>query len=44
MQCIKFDIRTKGSVVCEWGTGVCRVTPMLAPYFETIHLNDIAGD
>ena len=42
--CVKFHLKTKGNVVCEWGTGICRATAILKPYFSTIHLNDIVGD
>ena len=42
--CMKYHIRTKGSVACEWGCGVVRATPALTPYFDLIHLNDIAGN
>ena len=37
-------MKTKCSSVLELGAGVCRVTPIFAPYVETIHLNDIVGE
>ena len=40
--CLKNHMRTKGTTVLELGAGVARVTPIFVPYFETIHLNDIA--